>query len=108
MLILAAVALPVFQSCQKYDPENYTSAIVTIIPPQSGTTIAIMLDENTMAYPVNYSGNDLGTKEKRALISFREPKKKESNAFSSAGPQIFINWIKIVSLTIIFNTMEKN
>ena len=96
IMMAALAALPVFHSCQKMDTDSITNAIVTVIPPQSGTTIAIMLDENTMAYPVNFSGNDLGTKEKRALITFREPKGKEAKNFSSAGPQIFITWIQTI------------
>ena len=91
-LTIAAVAAmsAVSQSCQKSEIEQYTNAIVTVIPPQSGSTISIMLDENTVAYPVNSSGNDLGSTEQRALITFREPKGDEGRNYSSAGPQIFI------------------
>ena len=97
IMALAAV-VPALHSCQKIEPDNFTSAIVTVIPPESGSTIAIMLDENTMAYPVNFSGNDLGTKEKRALITYRDPKGKEkdANPASSASPQIFITWIQTI------------
>ena len=91
MTIAAVAAMSAAsQSCQKSEIEQYTNAIVTVIPPQSGSTISIMLDENTVAYPVNYSGNDLGATEQRALITFREPKGAEGRNYSSAGPQIFI------------------
>ena len=92
LIIITALAVIAasLQSCQKSEIEQYTNAIVTVIPPQSGTTISVMLDENTVAYPVNYSGNDLGPKEQRALITFREPKGNEAINSSSAGPQIFI------------------
>lgn len=96
ILFFLAVLAPAVQSCQKVEPVQTIDAIVTVRPDPARNSVTFQLDETTLAYPVNVKGSDLGAEEKRALINFRKPNDDESVWYSSAGPQIFVNWIKFI------------
>ena len=92
-LVICSFAI---QSCTKEEPVRTYDAIVTIKPNPEERSVIFQLDENTAAYPVNYSGSDFSSVEQRALINYREPTAEERNKAISQGNLIYVNWIQFI------------
>ena len=84
------------QSCKKDEPVKLYDAIVTIKPSADNTTVAFQLDEDTVVYPVNFTGHDFSPVEQRALINYRDATAEERGKSVNQGKLIYVNWLQFI------------
>ena len=115
-LMIAGIALLTIttslQSCLDDDNDSYNNnvanALVTVVPSTEGAHPWIVLDDSTVAYPVNLNCSPYGNKEVRALINYRV---NDVNGIYADCPCIYVNWMDSIltkNMAKNFGTVAKN
>jgi len=119
-LMMAGIALLTvtasLQSCLDDDNDSYNNnvanALVTVVPSTEGTHPWIVLDDSTVAYPVNLSTPPFGNKEVRALINYQmaDGQTVVDGKYAHC-PSIYVNWVDSIltkNMAKNFGTVAKN